>query len=66
MYFHKHHPISGDSVAVTFKKYRSSWPEMFCKKGIAKCFAKFAGKRLGQSLLLRPASLLKRRFWRKF
>ena len=35
---------------------RSSRPEVFCKKGVLKNFAKFTGKRL------RPAILLKNRF----
>ena len=30
--------------------YRSSRPEVFCKKGVLKNFAKFTGKHLGQSL----------------
>ena len=46
--------------------YRSSPPEVFCKKDVLKNFAKFTGKHLCQSLLfnkdtgLRPATLLKR------
>ena len=31
-------------------KHRSSRPEMFCKKGVLRSFAKFAGKHLCQSL----------------
>ena len=43
---------------------------MFCKKGFLRKFAKFTGKHLRQSLFfnkvagLRPATLLKKRFWR--
>ena len=42
---------------------------MFCKKGVLRNFAKFIGKHLCQSLFfnkvagLRPATLLKKRFW---
>ena len=32
--------------------YRSSCPEVFCKKGILRNFAKFTGKQLCQSLFL--------------
>ena len=32
--------------------FRSSRPEVFCKKGVLKNFAKFTGKHLCQSLLL--------------
>ena len=45
---------------------RSSRPEVFCKKGVLRNFAKFTGKHLCQSLFfnkvagLRPATLLKR------
>ena len=50
---------------------RSSRPEVFCKKGVLKNFAKFTGKQLCQTLLfnkvtgLRPATLLKKRLWRR-
>ena len=46
--------------------FRSSRPEVFCKKGIPKNFPKFTGKHLCQSLFftkvagLTPATLLKR------
>ena len=46
--------------------YRSSRPEVFCKNGVLKNFAKFTGKHLCQSLFfnkvagLRSATLLKR------
>ena len=46
-------------------------PEMFCKKRFLRNFAKFTGKHLFQSLFfnkfagLRPATLLKKRFWHK-
>ena len=51
------------------RKVRSSRPEVFCKKGALKNFAKFTAKRLCQSLFfnevagLRPATLLKKRLW---
>ena len=46
--------------------FRSSRPEVFCKKGILRNFEKFAGKHLCQGLFfnkvagLRPATLLKK------
>ena len=62
-----------------FKQYwyihRSSRPEVFCKKGVPRTFAKFTGKQLCQSLFLnkvaglrpatRPATLLKKRLWHR-
>ena len=51
----------------TFKKTRSSPPEVFCKKDVRRNFTKFTGKYLCQSLFfnkvadLRPATLLKTR-----
>ena len=49
---------------------RSSRPELFCKKGALRNFAKFTGKHLCQSLFnkvigLRPATLLKKRLWHR-
>ena len=47
-------------------KVRSSRPEVFCKKGVFRNFAKFTGKHLCQSLFftkvagLRPVTLLKK------
>ena len=43
-------------------------PEVFCKKGILRNFAKFTGKHLCQRPFfagLRPASLLIKSFWRR-
>ena len=46
-------------------------PEVFCKKGVLRNFAKFKGKHLCQSLFfnkvvgLRPATLLKKRLWHR-
>ena len=51
---------------------RSSHPEVFCKKGVLRNFAKFTGKHLRQRLFfnkvagLRPAFLLKKRLWQRF
>ena len=42
-------------------KYRSSRPEVFCKKGVLRNSTKFTGKHLCQCL--RPATLLKKRFF---
>ena len=50
---------------------RSSLPEMIFKKGVLDSFTKFTGKQLCQSFCfikvagLRPATLLKKRLWRK-
>ena len=46
--------------------YRSSRPEVFCKKGILKNFAKFTGKQLCQSSFrLRHVTLFKKRHWHR-
>ena len=48
-------------------RQRSSRPEVFCRKGVLRNFAKFTGKHMCQSLFfnkverLRPATLLKKR-----
>ena len=45
--------ISSQGVKKTvkqMKKSRSSCPEVFCKKGVLKIFAKFTGKHLRWSL----------------
>ena len=53
-------------------KSRSSRPEMLCKKGVLRKFAKFTGQHLCQSLFfnkfagLRPATLLKKRPWHRW
>ena len=50
---------------------RSSRPEVFCRKGVLRNFAKLIGKHLYQSLFLnktaglKPATLLKNRLWHK-
>ena len=50
-------------------KFRSSRPEVFCKKGVLRNFTKFTEKRLYQSLFfnkaagLRPATLIKKETW---
>ena len=52
-----------------FDDGRSSRPDVFCKKGVLRDFAKSTGKHLCQSLFfnkvagLRPATLLKKRLW---
>ena len=49
--------------------FRSSPPEVFCKKGVLRYMAKFTGKRLCQSLFfsgLKPATLLKKRLWHRY
>ena len=51
--------------------FKSSRPEVFCKKGALRNFTKFTGKHLCQSLFfnkvagLRHATLLKNRLWRR-
>ena len=47
-------------------KYRSSHPEVSCKKGVLKNFEKFANKHLCWSLFFnKVATLLKKRLWHK-
>ena len=41
--------------------FKSSRPEVFCKKVVLRNFAKFTGK----NLCLRPATLLKKRLWQR-
>ena len=46
--------------------YRSSRPEVFCKKGVHRNFAKFTGKHPCQSLFFNkvaPATLLTKTLW---
>ena len=49
--------------------FKSNCPEVFCKKDVLKISVKFTGKYLCRSLFcnkdarLRPANLLKRKFW---
>ena len=51
--------------------FRSSHPEMFCKKGVLRNFVKFTGKHLCQGLFfdkvtgLAPATLLKKTIWHR-
>ena len=51
--------------------YRSSRPEVFCKKGVLRNLTKFIGKHLCQNPFfnkvagLRPATLLKKRIWHR-
>ena len=60
-----------DCDDVSLVNVRSSSPEVFCKKGILKIFAKFIEKHLCQSFLfnkvafVRPATLLKKRLWHR-
>ena len=42
-------------------KYKSSRPEVFCKKDAPNKFAKFTGKHM--HVCLKPATLLKKRLW---
>ena len=51
--------------------FRSSRPQVFCKNGVVRNFAKFTGKHLCQSRFfnkvagLRPATLLKKWLWHR-
>ena len=51
--------------------FRSSCPDLFCKKVVLKNFTKFTGKHLCQSLFvnkvagLRPATFFKKSLWRR-
>ena len=46
--------------------FRSSRPEVFCKKGVLRNFTKFTGKHLCQSFFFnRPATLLKKKLWHR-
>ena len=65
------------SMAIFYVKeasiiYRSFFPELFCKKGVLKNYAKFTGKHLCQSLFfkkvggLMPSTLSKKRLWQLF
>ena len=63
-----HIPINEvDKHKTAFVIPRSSRPEVFCKNGVLRNFAKFTGKHLYQSLFFnkvagqRPATLLKKR-----
>ena len=69
----------GQAVYFTFSRgifrtllnVRSSRLKVFCRKGVLRNFAKFTGKQLCQSLFfskvvgLRPATLLRKRFWHR-
>ena len=50
-----------ESHVICQMRFRSSHPEVFCRKGVLRNFAKFTEKYLRQSL--RPATLLKKRVW---
>ena len=66
IYSFKQNIKQSKALRVCFQYYRSSQPEVFCKKDVLSNFAKFTGKHLCQSLFfnkvagLRPATLLKR------
>ena len=53
--------MSKEAILVTvYNQYRSSPPEVFCKKGVLRNFAKFKGK------YLQAATLLKKRLWHRY
>ena len=61
-----YHEHADNSQVGQHPNFRSSRPEMFCKKGVLRNFTKFTGKHLCQSLFfnkvadLKPATLLKK------
>ena len=59
-----HYPGSMSSKVIfnDIRIIKSSRPEVFCKKGVLKNFARFTGK----PLCLKPATLLKKRLWHRF
>ena len=50
-------------------RYTSSCPEVFCKKGVLRTFAKFTGKHLCQSVFFKKfqasGNFIKKRLWRR-
>ena len=51
-----------NSSNLYFTIFRTSRPEVFCKKGVLRNFTKFTRKHL----CLRPATLLKKRLWHRY
>ena len=62
-YFEKHLWAAACENQHLSDKFRSSRPEVFCKKGVLRNFAKFAVKHLCQSLLFNEVAGL--RLWRR-
>ena len=54
--------ISSFKLTVFILFYKSSGPEMFCKKGVLRNFAKFTGKQMCQSHFLTKKRLLHKGF----
>ena len=54
------------SVSAVILQYRSSRPEVFCKKGVFRNFAKFTGKHLCQSLFFNQVAGLRHGFCCQF
>ena len=60
-----------NAISTVFVFFRSSLPEVFCKKSVFRNFAKFTGKRLCQSLFFdkiagfRSSILLKKILWHR-
>ena len=66
------HNTASLSKCIPFpRRNKSNRPEVFCKKRVLRNFAKFTGKQLFQSFFfnkvagLTPATLLKKRLWRR-
>ena len=52
--------LSLPKIYMLFSLNRSSCPEVFCKKGVLKHFAKFTGKHMCQSLFFNKVAVLKK------
>ena len=61
-FFYRTPPVAASAPGLRMKglrHFRSSLPEVFCKKGVLRNFAKFTGKHLW------PATLLKKGLWHR-
>ena len=65
------HLVVNSLIVNSLAKFRSSRPDVFCKKGVLRSFTKFTEKQLRQSLFfnkvagLSSATLLKKRLWHR-
>ena len=64
-------PIFKEHFYMLANFYRNSRPEVYCRKGVLRNFAKFTGKHMCQIIFfseaagLRPATLFKKRLWHR-
>ena len=56
--------VFGMEPNILFGVFRSSYPEVSCKKGVLRNFAKFAGKHLCQCLFFNQVAVL-RLYWKR-